>query len=155
MATFKSTEYTSATAGTGVKKAPTTWNGVTYRYARFTGDALSSSDVVQVMTIPSGVRILPQSMVIISDLESSATVNVGYAAHTTQSTGAAVAIDADAFISAVAADSARTVTNFHESGTHDTGYVTTGELILTFALGAGTSLAADTFDFHVMYADPN
>jgi hypothetical protein len=155
MATFKSTEYTSATAGTGVKNAPTTWNGVTYRYARFTGDALSSSDVVQVMTIPSGVRILPQSMVIISDLESSATVNVGYAAHTTQSTGAAVAIDADAFISAVAADSARTVTNFHESGTHDTGYVTTGELILTFALGAGTSLAADTFDFHVMYADPN
>ena len=155
MATFKSTEYTSATAGTGVKNAPTTWNGVTYRYARFTGDALSSSDVVQVMTIPSGVRILPQSMAIISDLESSATVNVGYAAHTTQSTGAAVAIDADAFISAVAADSARTVTNFHESGTHDTGYVTTGELILTFALGAGTSLAADTFDFHVMYADPN
>ncbi len=155
MATFKSTEYTSATAGTGVKNAPTTWNGVTYRYARFTGDALSSSDVVQVMTIPSGVRILPQSMVIISDLESSATVNVGYAAHTTQSTGAAVVIDADAFISAVAADSARTVTNFHESGTHDTGYVTTGELILTFALGAGTSLAADTFDFHVMYADPN
>ena len=155
MATFKSTEYTSATAGTGVKNAPTTWNGVTYRYARFTGDALSSSDVVQVMTIPSGVRILPQSMVIISDLESSATVNVGYAAHTTQSTGAAVAIDADAFISAVAADSARTVTNFHESGTHDTGYVTTGELILTFALGAGTSLAAHTFDFHVMYADPN
>ena len=155
MATFKSTEYTSATAGKSVKNAPTTWNGVTYRYARFTGDALSSSDVVQVMTIPSGVRILPQSMAIISDLESSATVNVGYAAHTTQSTGAAVAIDADAFISAVAADSARTVTNFHESGTHDTGYVTTGELILTFALGAGTSLAADTFDFHVMYADPN
>ena len=155
MATFKSTEYTSATAGTGVKNAPTTWNGVTYRYARFTGDALSSSDVVQVMTIPSGVRILPQSMVIISDLESSATVNVGYAAHTTQSTGAAVAIDADAFISAVAADSARTVTNFHESGTHDTGYVTTGEMVLTLSLGAGTSVSGDTFDFHIMYADPN
>jgi hypothetical protein len=155
MATYKSTEYTSATAGTGAKNAPTTWNGITYRYSRFTGEALSSSDVVQVMTIPAGVRILPQSMVIISDLESSATVNVGYAAHTTQSTGAAVAIDADAFISAVAADSARTVTNFHESGTHDTGYVTTGELILTFALGAGTTVEADTFDFHVMYADPN
>ena len=155
MATFKSTEYTTATAGTGVKNAPTTWNGTTYRYSRFTGQALSSSDVVQVMTIPSGVRILPQSMVIISDLEASATVNVGYAAHTTQSTGAAVAIDADAWISAVAADSARTVTNFHESGSHDTGYVTTGELILTFALGAGTSLAADTFDFHIMYSDPN
>ena len=107
------------------------------------------------MTIPSGVRILPQSMVIISDLESSATVNVGYAAHTTQSDGSAVAVDADAFISAVAADSARTVTNFHESGTHDTGYVTTGEMVLTFALGAGTSVSADTFDFHVMYADPN
>ena len=155
MATRKSTEYTSATDGTGTKNAPTTWNGVTYRYARFTGTALSASDVVQIMTIPSGVRILPQSMAIISDLESSATVNVGYAAHTTQSSGAAVAIDADAFISAVAADSARTVTFFHESGTHDTGYVTTGEMILTFALGAGTSLAADTFDFHIMYADPN
>lgn len=155
MATYKSTEYTNATDGSGTKNAPTSWNGVTYRYARFTGQALSASDVVQVMTIPSGVRILPQSMAIISDLESSATVNVGYAAHTTQSSGAAVAIDADAFISAVAADSARTVTFFHESGTHDTGYVTTGEMILTFALGAGTSLAADTFDFHIMYADPN
>ena len=155
MATYKSTEYTSATDGTGTKNAPTTWNGVTYRYARFTGQARSSSDVVQVMTIPSGVRILPQSMVIISDLESSATGNVGYAAHTTQSDGSAVAVDADAFISAVAADSARTVTNFHESGTHDTGYVTTGEMVLTFALGAGTSVSADTFDFHVMYADPN
>ena len=155
MATYKSTEYTNATDGTGTKNAPTTWSGITYRYSRFTGDALSSSDVVQVMTIPSGVRILPQSMAIISDLESSATVNVGYAAHTTQSDGSAVALDADAFISALAADSARTVTNFHESGTHDTGYVTTGEMILTFALGAGTSLAADTFDFHVMYADPN
>lgn len=155
MATYKSTEYTNATDGTGTKNAPTTWNGVTYRYARFTGQALTSSDVVQVMTIPSGVRILPQSMAIISDLEASATVNVGYAAHTTQSDGSAVAADADAFISAVAADSARTVTNFHESGTHDTGYVTTGELILTFALGAGTSVSGDTFDFHVMYADPN
>ena len=155
MATYKSTEYTNATDGSGTKNAPTSWNGVTYRYARFTGQALSAADVVQVMTIPSGVRILPQSMAIISDLESSATVNVGYAAHTTQSSGAAVAVDADAFISAVAADSARTVTFFHESGTHDTGYVTTGEMILTFALGAGTSLAADTFDFHIMYADPN
>ena len=155
MATFKSTEYTNATDGTGTKNAPTTWSGITYRYARFTGAALNDTDVVQVMTIPSGVRILPQSMAIISDLETSATVNVGYAAHTTQSDGSAVAIDADAFISALAADSARTVTNFHESGTHDTGYVTTGEMILTFALGAGTSLAGDTFDFHVMYADPN
>ena len=155
MATYKSTEYTNATDGTGTKNAPTTWSGITYRYSRFTGQALSSSDVVQVMTIPSGVRILPQSMAIISDLETSATVNVGYAAHTTQSDGSAVGIDADAFISALAAASARTVTNFHESGTHDTGYVTTGEMILTFALGAGTSLAADTFDFHVMYAEPN
>jgi len=155
MATYKSTEYTNATDGTGTKNAPTTWSGITYRYSQFTGQALSSSDVVQVMTIPSGVRILPQSMAIISDLEASATVNVGYAAHTTQSDGSAVAIDADAFISALAAASARTVTNFHESGTHDTGYVTTGEMILTFALGAGTSLAGDTFDFHVMYADPN
>ena len=151
MAELKGTEYTNATAGTGVKNAPTSWSGVTYRYAQFTGTALSSSDVISVMVIPAGVRILPQSMVIISDLEASATVNVGYAAHTTQSTGAAVAIDADAFISAGAADSARTVTNFHESGSHDAGYVTTGELILTFALGAGTSLAADTFDFHVQY----
>ncbi len=157
MATFKSTEYTNATDGTGTKNAPTTWSGITYRYSQFTGQALDSSagDIVQVMTIPSGVRILPQSMAIISDLETSATVNVGYAAHTTQSSGAAVAIDADAFISALDAASARTVTNFHESGTHDAGYVTTGEMILTFALGAGTSLAADTFDFHVMYADPN
>jgi hypothetical protein len=155
MAELKGTEYTNATDGAGTKNAPSSWSGVTYRYARFTGAALSTSDVVSVMVIPSGVRILPQSMVIISDLEASATVNVGYAAHTTQSAGAAVAIDADAFISAVAADSARTVTNFHESGSHDTGYLTTGELVLTFALGAGTALAADTFDFHVMYADPN
>jgi len=155
MATVKSTEYTTATAGTGAKNAPTSWSGVTYRYAQFTGTALDNSDMVQVMTIPSGVRILPQSFVIISDLESSATVDVGYAAHTTQSTGAAVAVDDDAFMSAVAADSARTVTHFHESTTHDTGYVTTGELILTMSLAAGTSVSGDTFDFHIMYADPN
>ena len=155
MATYKSTEYTNATDGAGTKNAPTSWSGITYRYARFTGQALSSSDTVQVMVIPTGVRILPQSFAIISDLESSATVNVGYAAHTTQSTGAAVALDVDAFMSAVAADSARTVTHFHESGTHDTGYVTTGEMVLTFGLGAGTSLSADTFDFHIMYAEAN
>lgn len=155
MATVKSTEYTNATAGTGTKNAPTSWSGVTYRYAQFTGTALATTDMVQVMVIPSGVRILPQSFVIISDLETSATVDVGYAAHTTQSTGAAVAVDDDAFMSAVAADSARTVTHFHESTTHDTGYVTTGEMILTMSLAAGTSLAADTFDFHIMYADPN
>ena len=155
MATVKSTEYTNATAGTGTKNAPTSWSGVTYRYAQFTGTALATTDMVQVMVIPSGVRILPQSFVIISDLETSATVDVGYAAHTTQSTSAAVAVDDDAFISAVAADSARTVTHFHESTTHDTGYVTTGEMILTMSLAAGTSLAADTFDFHIMYADPN
>ena len=62
-----------------------------------------------------------------------------------------MAADADAFISAVAADSARTVTYFHESTTPDTGYVTTGEMIITLATPAGTSLAADTFDLHVMY----
>ncbi len=135
MATYKSTEYTNATDGTGGKNQPSTKGKVWSKYAHFTGQALSTSDVVQVMTIPSGVRVLPQSMVIISDLETSATVNVGYAAHTTQSDGSAV----------------RTVTSFHESGTHDAGYITTGELILTFALGAGTSLAADTFDFHVQY----
>ena len=155
MATYKSTEYTNATDGSGTKNAPTSWSGVTYRYARFTGSALGTSDMVQVMSIPSGVRILPQSFVIVSDLESSATVDVGYAAHTTQSTGAAVAVDDDAFMSAVAADSARTVTHFHESATHDTGYVTTGEMILTLSLAAGTSVAGDTFDFHFMYADPN
>lgn len=151
MATYKSTEYTTATDGTGTMNQPETKGTVRYKYARFTGQALTSSDVVQVMTIPSGVRVLPQSMLIASDLESSATVNVGYAAHTTQSDGSAVAVDADAWISAVAADSARTVTNFHESATHDTGYVTTGELILTMALGAGTSVSGDTFDFHVWY----
>ena len=154
MATLKSTEYTNATAGTGVKNAPTTWSGVTYRHANFTG-VVSTADVVHVMTIPSGVRILPQSFVIISDLEASSTVDVGYAAHTTQSTGAAVAVDDDAFCTVIAADSARTVTHFHESTTHDTGYVTTGEMVLTLSLGAGTSVSGDTFDFHIMYADPN
>ena len=155
MADYKSTEYTTATAGTGAKNAPTSWSGVPYRYAQFTGQALSASDMVSIMTIPSGVRILPQSFVIISDLEASATVDVGYAAHTTQSTGAAVAVDDDAFCTVIDAASARTVTHFHESTTHDTGYVTTGEMVLTLSLGAGTSLAADTFDFHIMYADPN
>jgi len=158
MADYKSTEYTNATAGTGVKNAPSTWSGVTYRHANYTvasGITLGASDMVSIMTIPSGVRILPQSFVIISDLESSATVDVGYAAHTTQSTGAAVAVDDDAFCTVIAADSARTVTHFHESTTHDTGYVTTGEMVLTLSLGAGTSVSGDTFDFHIMYADPN
>jgi len=159
MATYKSTGYTIATDGTGKKNAPTSWSGITYRYEQYIVLAaetpLGTSDMVQIMTIPSGVRILPQSFVIISDLEASATVDIGYAAHTTQSTGAAVAVDDDAFCTVIAADSARTVTHFHESTTHDTGYVTTGEMVLTLSLGAGTSVSGDTFDFHIMYADPN
>ena len=154
MATLKSTEYTTATAGTGVKNAPTTWSGVTYRHANYTG-VVTTSDVVHVMVIPSGVRILPQSFVIISDLETSSTVDVGYAAHTTQSTGAAVAVDVNAFCTVIDAASARTVTHFHESTTHDAGYITTGEMVLTFSMPAGSAVSADTFDFHIMYADPN
>ena len=150
MATYYSTEYTTHRDGPD-KNAPHTSNGVVYEYAQFTGTALSTSHNVEMMKIPAGVRILPTSFIIISDLESSATVNVGYAAHTALTDGSAVAVDADAFISAVAADSARTVTYFHESTTHDTGYVTTGEMILTIALAAGTSLSADTFDMHIMY----
>ena len=150
MATYYSTEYTTHRDGPD-KNDPTTNNGVVYEYARFTGQALSSSDSVEMMKIPAGVRILPQSFIIISDLESSATVNVGYAAHTAQTDGSSVSADADAFCSAIAADSARTVTHFHESGTHNTGYVTTGEMVLTIALGAGTSVTADTFDVHIMY----
>jgi len=150
MATCYSTEYTTHRDGPD-KNDPTTSNGVVYEYARFTGQALSSSDTVELMKIPAGVRILPQSFIIVSDLESSATVNVGYAAHTALTDGSAVAVDVDAFCSAIAADSARTVTHFHESGTHDTGYVTTGEMILTLGLGAGTSVSADTFDMHIMY----
>ena len=157
MADYKSTEYTNATAGTGTKNAPTSWSGVTYRHSNYTVGSVTqtASDMVSIMTIPSGVRILPQSFVIISDLESSATVDIGYAAHTTQSTGAAVAVDDDAFCTVIAADSARTVTHFHESTTHDSGYVTTGEMVLTMSLGAGTAVTGDTFDFHIMYADPN
>ena len=157
MADYKSTEYTTATAGTGEKNAPTSWSGVTYRHSNYTVGSVTqtASDMVSIMTIPSGVRILPQSFVIISDLESSATVDIGYAAHTTQSTGAAVAVDDDAFCTVIAADSARTVTHFHESTTHDSGYVTTGEMVLTMSLGAGTAVTGDTFDFHIMYADPN
>jgi hypothetical protein len=150
MTAYSSTEYTTHTDGPD-KNSPSTNNGVVYKYAHYTGTALDNSDVVSLMTIPAGVRILPQSFIIISDLESSATVNVGYAAHTAQTDGSAVALDADAFCSAIAADSARTVTHFHESGTHDTGYVTTGEMVLTLALGAGTAVSADTFDVHLMY----
>ena len=150
MATYYSTEYTTHRDGPD-KNAPHTSNGVVYEYAQFTGQALSSSHTVELMKIPSGVRILPTSFIIISDLESSATVNVGYAAHTAQTDGSAVAVDVDAFCSVIAADSARTVTHFHESTTHDTGYVTTGEMILTLGLGAGTSVSADTFDMHIMY----
>ena len=150
MTTYYSTEYTTHRDGPD-KNAPHASNGVVYEYARFTGQALSSSDTVELMKIPAGVRILPQSFIIVSDLESRATVNVGYAAHTALTDGSAVAVDVDAFCSVIAADSARTVTHFHESTTHDTGYVTTGEMILTLGLGAGTSVAGDTFDMHIMY----
>ena len=54
MATFKSTEYTNATDGTGGKNQPSTKGKVWSKYSQFTGQALSSSDVVQVMTIPLG-----------------------------------------------------------------------------------------------------
>lgn len=150
MATYYSTEYTTHRDGPD-KNDPHTNNGVVYEYAQFTGTALSSSDTVEMMKIPAGVRILPQSLIIVSDLEASATVNVGYAEHSALTDGSTVSADADAFCSAIAADSARTVTNFHESGTHDAGYVTTGEMVITISLGAGTSVAADTFDVHLQY----
>lgn len=155
MATLKSTEYTNATDGSGTKNVPSTNAGVTFKYAKFTGSNVNASDTIEMMTIPSGVRILPQSLAVISDLEASATVNVGWKAHTTQSDGSAVAADADAFISAVAAHSAATNTQFLESTTYPAGYVTTGELVLTISLGAGTAVSADTFELLVLYSNAN
>ena len=151
MATYESTQYTSGVTNSTANE-PHVRNGVQCAYARFTGQALSSSDSVNMMTIPSGCRILtPMSKIVVSDLESSATVNLGYAAYTKQSDGSTVALDADAFCSAIAADSARTETFLTESTTWDAGFVTDGELTITLALGAGTSVAADTFDLFVQY----
>ena len=149
MATYYSTQYTNL--NNKVRNAPNTGGGVHYSYAQFTGQALSSSDSVPMMTLPQGAKVLPISKIIISDLESSATVNVGYGAHTNASSGAAVAADADAFCSAIAADSARTETFLTEATTHDDGFTFTGTGDITIALGAGTSVSADTFDLHVFY----
>ena len=151
MTDYYSTEYTTHRDGPD-KNVPSTCNGVVYEYANFTSeDTITTSDSIEMMKVPAGVRILPQSFIIVSDLETSATVNVGYAAHTAQTDGSAVAVDVDAFCSAIDAASARTVTHFHESTTHDTGYVTTGEMIVTVSLGAGTAVSGDTIDLHLMY----
>ena len=151
MATYESTQYTSGVTNSTANE-PHVRNGVQCAYARFTGQALSSSDSVNMLKIPSGSRIItPNSVLIASDLESSATINIGFGERSKQSDGSTVSADADAFISAVAADSARTETRFTESTTYDTGYVTDGEVTITLALGAGTSVAADTFDMFVEY----
>ena len=148
MATFYSTEY--ANVNSNIRNSPNTEGSVMYRYAQVTGNALSSSDVTNVMKLPGGAKIHPSSFMIASDLEASAAISVGYAAYT-DSDGSAVALDADAFISALAAASARTKTFFDESTTHDDGYSFTGEGDLTVALSAGTAVAGDTIDFHIYY----
>tara|TARA_Y100001951_G_scaffold92714_1_gene87746 strand:+ start:818 stop:1282 length:465 start_codon:yes stop_codon:yes gene_type:complete len=149
MATYYSTEYTNLNSN--LRNSPNTGGGVFYQKGTFTGQALSSSDTVIIMPMPQGAKILPQSMIIVSDLESSATVNVGYGAHTNASSGATVAADADAFCSAIAADSARTQNFLTEATTHDDGFTFTGTGDITLALGAGTSVSADTFDLHILY----
>ena len=152
MADYKSTEYTTESAGFPMNDA-TTHNGVMCKYAQFTGQALSSSDTVSMMIIPEGVRILTDiSRCYVSDLESSAALNIGYNAHTALSDGSAVAVDVDAFASAVDCASAAQDIKFTESTTHiASGYVTTGELVITLGLSAGTSVSADTFDMTVYY----
>ncbi len=148
MADLYSTEY--ANVNSNKRNSPNTEGEVHYMSRAFTGTALTTSDTLYVAKMPNGARILPQSLVIISDLEVSASVNVGYAAYTAND-GSSVAADPDAFISALDASSARTKTNFDESQTHDDGYTFTGEGDLTLTLAAGTSVAADTFNFHIMY----
>lgn len=149
MADLYTTEYTNA-INNNTRNSPNKEGEVHYFYCRFTGTALTSSDTLYVAKMEAGSKILPQSLVIISDLEASASVNVGYAAHTGID-GTSVSADADAFISALDASSARTKTNFDESTTHDDGFTFTGSGDITLSLAAGTSVAGDTFDFHIQY----
>ena len=148
MATYYSTEY--ANVNSNIRNSPNTEGLVMYRYAQVTGNALSSSDVTNVMKLPNGAKVHPSSFMIASDLEASASVNVGYAAYT-DSDGSAVTLDADAFISALDGSSARTKTFFDESTTHDDGYSFTGVGDITVSLAAGTTVAGDTMDFHIYY----
>ena len=148
MVDYYSTEY--ANVNSNIRNSPNTEGPVQYMKRTVTGDALTSSDNTFVAKMPSGARVHPSSYMIASDLEASASVNVGYAAYT-GSDGSAVALDADAFISALDGSSARTKTFFDESTTHDDGYSFTGVGDITVSLAAGTTVAGDTMDFHIYY----
>lgn len=148
MTDFYSTEY--AVVNSGKRNAPNTEGEVHFIKRSFTGSALATTDTLYVASMPNGARILPSSFVIISDLEASAAVGVGYGAHT-DSSGTTVAADVDAFIAALDASSARTVTYFHQSTTHDDGFTFVGKGDITMTLSAGTAVAADTFDFYIFY----
>jgi len=154
MATLRSTEYTLDTAGQGDKSNMDINGIIKYKHARFTGSAVTTADVIEMMKLPAGARIItPMSRLVVSDLELSATLQCGYAAHNKLKDNVVVAADVDAFISALDASSARTDTPLSESATHDAGYSVEGEAVITISLTAGTASAADTFDLHVFYTE--
>ena len=93
-------------------------------HAVYEASSLASGDVIEMFNIPNGARLLEGSLAH-DALGASTTLSVGYAAHT-NSSGATVALDADAYKAAAASTSAQKV-----------------DVLATLALGSGTEVDAD------------
>lgn len=149
MATLYSTEYTKDANGRGMKVSADHAGGVVCKHANFTG-AMTTSDILHVMKIPAGARILGISTVKFSAHETSTTLDVGFGAHTALTDGSAVAADDDHFVAAKATSSAG-YTMFSAEALEDGGYLATGDFVLTANINAGSLLSSDTIDFFIYF----
>jgi len=133
MAAVKSDQITNADAVPQVLNKTYDANkvvGLYFHYNNASGSTLAIASTIDLVKIPAGVRILPNSAMF-NKAMSSVTIDLGYPAHTTPS-GTAVVAAQTAFQSAKSMTSAA-MTNF-DAG-NENGYVTTGEMTLQATVG--------------------
>lgn len=154
----KSTQVTNLEASPVVNPPTDEFYGrVRYALGEFTqgaaaGDANSTADLV---FIPQGCRILPQSQVFVSALGTSRTLDVGHTAHV-EADGTDVSAAVDKFIDGLDVSSAVLHAPF---GTGTNGVnkfqfveqIDGGRALIQAKCLGGTLLAAATIDAHVLF----
>ena len=120
MATVYSVQRTNSRA-TPITKNPANVMGGRVRIAHgvYEASSLASGDVIEMLTLPDGARLIEGSLAH-DALGSSTTLSVGYAAHT-NAAGTAVSAAAAGYKAAAASTSAQKV-----------------DILATLALGSGT-----------------
>ena len=125
MATVYSTQRTNALANPVVNSKTNEIGGrVRIAHGVYEASSLASGDVIEMFKLPNGARIISGSLAH-DALGSSTTLSVGHAAYT-DSSGTAVAADADEFKAAAASTSAQKV-----------------DIAATLALGSGIEIDAN------------